>query len=133
MAHNHLCISRKKFINPDHRSYFAGIKRLACHGRKRGSHWQAYYDRANAFTNQGNFDKAISDYNEAIRLVRHYADAYGKKGILERAISNFTEAICPDTNNASAYYNRGLAYSKRRNLNKANADFATAKRLEAGQ
>jgi tetratricopeptide (TPR) repeat protein len=59
--------------------------------------------------------------------------AYGKKGILEKAISNFTEAIPLDANNASAYYNRGLAYSKRRNLNKANGDFATAKRLKAGQ
>ena len=37
-----LRISRKPFINPDHRSYFAGIKRLVCHGRERGGHWRRY-------------------------------------------------------------------------------------------
>jgi Flp pilus assembly protein TadD len=54
----------------------------------------------------GNFEKAISDYNEAIRL---------------------------DPKSALAYVGRGNAYTKKGNLNAANSDYATAKRLKAAQ
>ena len=50
---------------------------------------------------QGDFGKAIIDYNEAIRL---------------------------DPNLALAYVGRGNVYTKQGNLNAANADYATVKR-----
>ena len=62
--------------------------------------------RGNAYLGQGKFDKAISDYNEAIRL---------------------------DPNHVRTYYNRGNAYVRTGERDKADADFATAKRLKTGQ
>ena len=56
--------------------------------------------------------------------------AYAQQRRYAKAISDFTEAIRLDPNSASAYYNRGVACAKTR---KANADFATANRLKAGQ
>jgi tetratricopeptide (TPR) repeat protein len=66
----------------------------------------AYCGRGYAYQEQGNFDKAISDYTEAIRLEPNYA---------------------------AAYVDRGNIYLRTGNRAEANADFATAKRLEAGQ
>jgi tetratricopeptide (TPR) repeat protein len=66
----------------------------------------AYNNRGFAYADQRKFDKAISDYNEAIRL---------------------------NPNLAIAYNNRGIAYRRVGDHNKAHSDFATAKRLRAGQ
>jgi Flp pilus assembly protein TadD len=66
----------------------------------------AYKNRGSAYTKQHNFDKAISDFTEAIRI---------------------------DPNSPDAYNNRGNAYLRTGKRAKANADFATAKRLKAGQ
>jgi Tfp pilus assembly protein PilF len=85
-------------------------------------------------------DKAISDYDEAIRLdpnvVLAYANrglAYEQKGNFNKAISDFTEAIRRDPNLVPAYVGRGNAYLRTGNRAKANADFATASRLKVGQ
>jgi tetratricopeptide (TPR) repeat protein len=59
-----------------------------------------------SYSDQGNLDKAISDYNEAIRL---------------------------DPNFALAYYKRGNANLRSGNRAKARADFATADRLKSGR
>jgi tetratricopeptide (TPR) repeat protein len=40
----------------------------------------AYYARGVAYHKQGEFDKAISDYSDAIRLDRNNADAYYARG-----------------------------------------------------
>jgi tetratricopeptide (TPR) repeat protein len=126
-----------------------------------------------ASMNAGNFDKAISDYNEAIRLdpndfavhwhrgiaYYHHADyekaisdftelirldpnracgyyfrgtVYDKRGDFDRAINNYNNAIRVEPNYAAAYWGRGFSYLHT-NSAKAEADFAAAKRLEAGQ
>jgi tetratricopeptide (TPR) repeat protein len=77
----------------------------------------AYYNRGNAYQAKGDLDRAISDYNDAIRLDPNYAFAYnsrGKayraKGDLDRAISDYNDAIRLDPNYALAYSNRGNFY-----------------------
>ena len=56
--------------------------------------------------------------------------AYGNKGEYDRAISDFTEAIRLDPKLASAYYNRGIAYENKGEHDKAIADYTEAIRLE---
>ena len=64
----------------------------------------------------GNFDKAISDYNDALKLQPKYASAlYGlglaeaKKGLKESSAKNMQAAIDLDPNVAVPYRRIGLA------------------------
>jgi hypothetical protein len=53
-----------------------------------------------------------------------------------RALSwnrHYNVAIRLDPNSADAFINRGTAYAEQGNRDKADADFATTKRLKAGQ
>ena len=60
----------------------------------------AYSNRGNAFSNKGELDRAIEDYDHAIRLnprdVRAYDNrglAHTRKGDLDRAIQDFDQAV----------------------------------------
>ena len=55
--------------------------------------------------------------------------AYYQKGAFDRAISDFTEAIRLDPKNAIAFGIRGRAYSKKRNVDGAITDYTEAIRL----
>jgi len=47
----------------------------------------------------------------------------------DKAIGDYTEAIRLDPKCAEAYHNRGLAYSQKGDIAKADGDFAQAKKL----
>jgi tetratricopeptide (TPR) repeat protein len=82
------------------------------------------------------YDRAIAEYNEAIRLDPTLAaafdargDAYYYKGEYDRAIADYSEAIRLDPKYAAAYSDRGLAYAKKGSYERAIADLSDAIRL----
>ena len=63
---------------------------------------------------KGEYDKAIADYNEAIRLDPLDAHAYYRRGVAwtlkdeyDKAIADYTEAIRLDPKDADNYHQRG--------------------------
>jgi lipoprotein NlpI len=78
----------------------------------------AYFNRGNAWATKGEPDKAIADFDEAIKLDPKNASAYNNrgnahsdKGETDAAIADFDAAIKANARYASAYFNRGNAYA----------------------
>ena len=72
-------------------------------------------DRGFAYANKKDYDRAIKDYDEAIRLdpkfvlaYNNRGNAYSEKNEFDRAIKEFDEAIRLDPKHIYAYNNRGL-------------------------
>jgi tetratricopeptide (TPR) repeat protein len=96
-----------------------------------------YNIRGLAYDSKGEHDRAIADYDEAIRLDPKNADsyvnrglAYDRKGEHDRAIADYDEAIRLDPKDAPTYYNRGLAYDRKGEHDRAIADYDEAIRLD---
>jgi tetratricopeptide (TPR) repeat protein len=78
----------------------------------------AHNNRGNAYAARGDFNRAILDYDQSIKLNSNYARAYNnrgvayqKKGEYSRAINDFDEAIRLNPNNSNAFANRAETYS----------------------
>jgi len=54
---------------------------------------QAYNNRGNAYSMQGNNARAIEDYDKALKLVPNYASAYQNRAVAHEALGNKAEAI----------------------------------------
>ena len=98
----------------------------------------AYYDRGNAYKNLKDYDRALSDYSEALKLDPQYAHAYLNRGWVyaakndaARSIADSTRAIELDPTEKLAYLDRGLAYRFQRNFDAAIADYSQAIKLGA--
>ncbi|MGE5756199.1 MAG: tetratricopeptide repeat protein, partial [Planctomycetaceae bacterium] len=110
--------------------HFSGVVR-----RKPGA-W-AYCLRGMAWYDEKEYDIALRDFNEAIRLDPKYAAARNNRGLVRRemgepdkALADFNEAIRLDPKNAIAYNNRGLVWHDKKEPDKALADFNEAIRLD---
>ena len=97
----------------------------------------ALKNRGDAYADKGDLDRAIADYNEAIRLDPKYAVAlknrgnmYDDKGDLDRAIADYNEAIRLDPQYAVAFNDRGNVYAAKGDLDRAIADYNEAIRLD---
>ena len=88
-----------------------------------------------AWTEKGEFERALADINDALKVDPKYAFAFGqrgqtlfrkrlitKKGGWESAIEDFGEAIKLDPNLLWLYSSRGVAYSNNRQYSLAAAD-----------
>ena len=88
-------------------------------------------------THKKEYDKAIADYTEAIRLDPRNAERLRNRGIAwrskkeyDKAIADYNEAIRLDPEYALAYNHRGMAWSDKKEYDKAIADYNEAIRLD---
>lgn len=97
-----------------------------------------YRERGEVYARNNAYDRAIADYNTAIRLdpvAVSFLDrgmAYylkGNKADLDHALADYDRAIALDDRMALAYNNRGLALRDKGELGRAYADFSIALQL----
>jgi formylglycine-generating enzyme required for sulfatase activity/Tfp pilus assembly protein PilF len=97
----------------------------------------AYNNRGNAYTSKGEYELAIQDYDESIKLNPNYAKplnnrgvAYQKRGDYDLALKDFDAAIDIDPNYADAFANRAEIYQKKSDYPSALKDFDAAIKLQ---
>jgi tetratricopeptide (TPR) repeat protein len=88
-----------------------------------------HYFRADLFHTKGDYDLAIKDYDELIRIdsrdYRAYfyrGKTYSAKSDYDSAIADYNQAICLNSRFADVWYYRGLAYTATGDHDKAMAD-----------
>jgi tetratricopeptide (TPR) repeat protein len=97
----------------------------------------SHANRATAYHDKGDYDQAIADYDEAIRLDPSDAEVFNSRGVAhhhkgdyDQAIADYSEAIRLDPKNAMALRNRGLVYhDDKGDLDRAIRDFDQAIRI----
>jgi tetratricopeptide (TPR) repeat protein len=103
--------------------------------------WQrdadAYHTRGLKHLNKQDYDRAISDFDQALQLDPKLARAYHNRGYTyankrdyDRAISDYDQAIRLDPKDAFAYYDRGMAYFIKDDYDHAISNFEQAIRLD---
>jgi tetratricopeptide (TPR) repeat protein len=83
-------------------------------------------------------DKAMADFDAAVRVDPTYpfafdnrGDVWRQRGEFERAITEYNEALRRDPDFVSAYVNRGMTYEAMGNKASARADYQTVVNLPA--
>jgi tetratricopeptide (TPR) repeat protein len=115
-----------------------GCTALIQSGRLAGENLSlAYYNRGIAYFKKSQYDRAITDFDQAIQLdpnstfaLNNRGTAYARKGQYDRAIADFNQAIRLNTNYAITYINRGSAFAKKGQYDRAIEDFDQAIRLD---
>ncbi|MFQ5657704.1 MAG: tetratricopeptide repeat protein [Candidatus Methylomirabilales bacterium] len=94
-------------------------------------------NRGNVYKKKGLYDRAIKDYDAAIRLKPDLAyafnnrgNAYGDKGLYDRAIKDYDAAIRLEPDYVDAFFNRGNAYRDKGLYDRAIKDYGAAIRLK---
>jgi tetratricopeptide (TPR) repeat protein len=94
-------------------------------------------DRGNAWSDIKQYEKAIKDYDQAIRLDAKFTNAFicraiawGKRKEYDKAIQDYNEAIRLEPKSAYGYGNRAQAWAKQKQYDKAVKDFDEAMRLD---
>jgi tetratricopeptide (TPR) repeat protein len=98
----------------------------------------ARINRGSAFKAKGAYDRALDDYDEALKLDPANAQALNERGVIwllkgnfDHAINDLTDAIRLNANSADTFYNRGCAYLQRVDARSALADFDQAIKLSS--
>jgi len=97
-----------------------------------------FLNRGNALAENGQFDTAIQDYDQAIKDNPQSAEAFWRRGFaleqkgeFDRAIADYDNALKLDPNNANAFANRGHAHSHKKEFDPAIEDLTQAIKLNA--
>jgi tetratricopeptide (TPR) repeat protein len=95
---------------------------------------RAYNSLGTVYLERGDLEKAMNDFNTALRLKPDFVPAYVNRGLVylqkgekDRALEDFNTALSIDPTYAPAYYDRGSIYYKQGDLKNAKADFDKAK------
>ena len=98
----------------------------------------AFDNRGVAYRLKGEYDHALQDYEQAIRLNPDNANAFNNRGIIYRikgdydhAIADYGEAIwLKNSDFPAAFYNRALAYDDKGEYDRALTDFDVVMRFD---
>ncbi len=98
---------------------------------------QAYTNRGNIYREKGEYNKALSDFTEALRLKPYKAELYATRSNIYTELKEYDKAIA-DLNYAlklkpdlpGAYLNRGNLYRLKGDYNKAISDYSEALKLK---
>jgi tetratricopeptide (TPR) repeat protein len=122
------CVNKGNAFSPN--LQFKGCTGLISRGIFKGRDLAlVFWDRGNAYYAKKDYDRAIADYGEAIRLDNiakafdNRGRAYDDKKDYDRAIADCSEAIRLDPNFAMAFNNRGNAYNDKNDYDRAIADY----------
>lgn len=107
-------------------------------GRYSGENlYRLHLSRGAEWSTKGNHDRAIADYDAAIRLNPKSAEAFhnrgsawANKGETDKAIADYEVAIRLDPEDSSPYAGRAVEYSIKGDYARASADFDTAIKLD---
>ena len=97
---------------------------------------EAFEKRASEYLHNRDYDGAIQELNQALRLNPRLAGAfyglgtaYWNKGEYDRAIQDYDQAVKLKPRYANAFYGRGLAYAKKHDYQRAIEDYDQALKL----
>ena len=97
----------------------------------------AHNNRGNTYLDRGDFDRALADFNAAIRLMPNDRLPYNNRGLVyyhkgdfKRAIADFSAAIKLDPTLIDAYIGRGLTHERLGRSADAIADYRRALLLD---
>jgi tetratricopeptide (TPR) repeat protein len=105
------------------------LKALACFG------WNvdAFKKRGVTYTKLKQFEKAVQDFDQAIKLNPKHTNAFNNRGVaytglkqFEKAVQDFDQAIKLNPKHANAFNNRGVAYADLKQFEKAIQDYDQA-------
>ena len=93
----------------------------------------SYLQRGNESFSRGELDRAIADYNLALRFNPEFGLAYYNRGVtlavkgdLDAAFADYSRAIELDARNGDAYTQRGVIQYRKGDLDRAIADYTRA-------
>ncbi len=76
-----------------------------------------YYDRGTAYSNAGNYPKALEDLTKSIEIAPKYSAAYNNRGNVYKHLKEYGKAIADHTQSLGlnpkdgyVYFNRGTTY-----------------------
>jgi len=96
-----------------------------------------HYNKGVDLINEGKYDEAIVEYNQAIEIDQNFTQAYFGRGLAyfrekqyDSAIASLNMAIVLAPDDAEAYYLRGSSYYIKRQYNQAILDYTLAIKLD---
>ncbi|MDR2095504.1 MAG: tetratricopeptide repeat protein [Treponema sp.] len=97
----------------------------------------SHLERGIVFFDRDDFDLALEEFSEAIKIDQNYAKAYAwrgrtyvAKGDNDAGIADANQAIRLDPSDAVAYFARGRAYSNKGDNDRTIADYSQAIRID---